>query len=228
MFGPWKQIAPGYGKMVLGYFGKTPTAPDSEIVKIASKKLNLEPTDKNPLDIADKDEKKSIAYWRQVLKDENLEVSDENIFIAAAGDQKGIRFLKGEAEVMIRKNSDKNNKGEAKMAGDYTVVVDGQKFSVQVAEGNADIKVTQSQDNSSLNNSTESANDVSIGASVSGNVWKILKDPGDRVEEGEKIMILEAMKMEIDIVAPKDGKIVSILVKTNEAVKENQILAVIN
>jgi len=41
MQGPWKAIAPGYGKMVLGYFGKTPVAPDPEIVKIASEKLNL-------------------------------------------------------------------------------------------------------------------------------------------------------------------------------------------
>ena len=33
MIGPWKKIADGYGKMVLGYFGKTPVAPDPEIVK---------------------------------------------------------------------------------------------------------------------------------------------------------------------------------------------------
>ena len=35
MFGPWKQIAPGYGKMLLGYFGKTPVTPDEEIVALA-------------------------------------------------------------------------------------------------------------------------------------------------------------------------------------------------
>ena len=33
MFGPWKKIADGYGKMVLGYFGKTPVAPDAEVVQ---------------------------------------------------------------------------------------------------------------------------------------------------------------------------------------------------
>ncbi|MFW3405232.1 biotin attachment protein, partial [Aliarcobacter butzleri] len=36
MFGPWKQIAPGYGRMVLGYFGKTPVEADPEIIKLAS------------------------------------------------------------------------------------------------------------------------------------------------------------------------------------------------
>jgi pyruvate carboxylase subunit B len=59
MFGPWKKIADGYGKMVLGYFGKTPTAPDSEIVKLASKQLKLEPTTRRAREIADDDENKS-------------------------------------------------------------------------------------------------------------------------------------------------------------------------
>ena len=58
MFGPWKQIAPGYGRMVLGYFGKTPVEPDKEIIKLAAEKLKLEPTSQNPLDIADADPKK--------------------------------------------------------------------------------------------------------------------------------------------------------------------------
>jgi pyruvate carboxylase subunit B len=224
MFGPWKQIAPGYGKMVLGYFGKTPTAPDSEIIKIASQKLKLEPTTQNPLDISDKDEKKSIAYWRDVLEKEGLEVNDENIFIACAGDQKGITFLKGEAKVMVRKNSDKTT-GDKEMAGSYTVVVDGQKFSVQVADGDVEIEVSKSSSSSDSSQNNNSAGEVVVGASVAGSVWKILKDVGDRVEEGEKIMILEAMKMEIDIVAPKDGKISSIEVKTNDTVIENQTLA---
>ncbi|RXJ88434.1 biotin attachment protein, partial [Arcobacter sp. CECT 8983] len=72
MFGPWKQIAPGYGKMVLGYFGKTPVEPDEEIVKLASEKLKLEPTKENPLDIADRDEKKTFKYWEGRLKEENI------------------------------------------------------------------------------------------------------------------------------------------------------------
>ena len=45
MFGPWKKIAEPYGKMVLGYFGKTPVPPDpEEVVKLAAEQLGLEPT----------------------------------------------------------------------------------------------------------------------------------------------------------------------------------------
>lgn len=68
MFGSWKKIAEGYGKMVLGYFGKTPVAPDANIIELASKQLNLEPTTELAINIADKDESKSIAYTKPCLK----------------------------------------------------------------------------------------------------------------------------------------------------------------
>ena len=103
MFGPWKQIAPGYGRMVLGYFGKTPVEADPEIIKLASEKLKLEPTKRNPLDIADEDPKKKIDVWRQRLEIEGIEATEENIFIAAACDEKGIAFLKGNAPLNVRK-----------------------------------------------------------------------------------------------------------------------------
>ncbi|MEJ2489205.1 MAG: biotin attachment protein, partial [Sulfurovaceae bacterium] len=134
MFGPWNQIAPGYGKMVLGYFGKTPVEPDAEIIKLASEQLKLEPTKENPLDFADKDETKSIAYWTKVLEEESIKVTDENLFIAASCDKKGIAFLKGESPLMVRKGEENNTKG-AHMSGNYTVVVDGKKYSVQVVQG---------------------------------------------------------------------------------------------
>ncbi|OQX73016.1 MAG: biotin attachment protein [Campylobacteraceae bacterium 4484_4] len=233
MFGPWKQIAPGYGRMVLGYFGKTPVAPDPEIVKLAEKKLKLEPTTENPLDIADRDETKSIAHWKKVLEEENLEVTDENIFIAASCDKKGIAFLKGEGPLMVRKKSEEENKGgEVDMAGNYTVVVDGKKYSVQVAEGNADIQVTESAAPAAQAAPAPTATlveggegSIKINSQTPGNVWKILLSPGDAVKEGDKIMILEAMKMEIDIAAPQDGVIKSINVNVNDSVNDGQLLA---
>jgi len=228
MFGPWKQIAPGYGRMVLGYFGRTPVAPDPEIVELASKQLDLEPTSENPLDIADRDETKSIAYWEKVLEEEGLEATEENVFIAAACDQKGIAFLKGESPLMVRKGK-QNNSGEADMAGNYTVVVDGKKYSVQVAEGDADIQISEAAPTTAPAEAAPvpagGVGKIEIHSQTPGNVWKILKNPGDTVEEGEKIMILEAMKMEIDIAAPSAGKIASINVNVNDTVADGQLLA---
>ena len=232
MQGPWKAIAPGYGKMVLGYFGKTPVAPDPEIVKIASEKLNLEPTTEKALDLANADETKSLENWINRLKEEDIEITEENIFIAAACQDKGIAFLKGEGELNVRKISEmKTNEGSSNMgSGNYTVVVDGQKFSVQVAEGDADIQVTAVNGESTATSTpapTTSGDALDIKALLPGNVWKIVANPGQSVNEGDVIMILESMKMEIDVVAPKGGVIQSINVATNDKVVEGQVVAVL-
>lgn len=245
MFGPWKQIAPGYGRMVLGYFGRTPVAPDPEIVALASEKLKLQPTSENPLDIADRDEKKKISVWKQRLELEGIETSEENIFIAAACDEKGIAFLKGESPLNVRKNDNKIcNSGENKMAnasGNYTVVVDGQKFNVTIAEGNANIQVTPVANVAPVATpvaapvaatpapvAAQSYAGTPVPAAVNGAVWKILVNEGDRVEKDQQIMILEAMKMEIEIIAPVAGIVSKILVNTTDSVEDGQTLAFIS
>jgi len=237
MQGPWEAIAPGYGRMVLGYFGKTPVEPDPEIVKIASEKLNLLPTTEKALDLADADPAKSLESWINRLKEENIEITEENIFIAAACHDKGIAFLKGEGELNVRKKSqmeeDCKGKGEGKemsMSGNYTVVVDGQKFSVQVAEGSGDVQVVAVDGEAAVAAPTPNApvgDGVEIKALLPGNVWKIVANPGQSVNEGDVIMILESMKMEIDVVAPTGGVLKSINVATNDKVVEGQVVAVI-
>jgi pyruvate carboxylase subunit B len=182
------------------------------------------------LDFADREVTKSIAYWTKVLEDEELETSEENIFIAASCDQKGIAFLKGEGPLMIRKGKNNQNCGEEEMSGNYTVVVDGKSYSVQVAEGDAEISVAPvaaatTTAAAPVVAATGGKGSIEINSQTPGNVWKILKAAGDSVNEGEQIMILEAMKMEIDIVAEKTGVIKSIEVNTNDAVVDGQLLA---
>ena len=75
-----------------------------KLLHLAAEKLKLEPTKENPLDIADRDEKKTYAVWKERLEIEGIETTEENIFIAAACDEKGIAFLKGESPLNIRKN----------------------------------------------------------------------------------------------------------------------------
>ena len=232
MQGPWNAIAPGYGRMVLGYFGKTPVEPDPEIVKIASEKLNLLPTKEKALDLADADPEKSLESWINKLKDEDIEITEENIFIAAACHEKGIAFLKGEGELNVRKISamKEDCKEGKEMSGNYTVVVDGQKFSVQVAEGSGDVQVVAVDGEAAVAAPTPNApsgDGVEIKALLPGNVWKIVANPGQSVNEGDVIMILESMKMEIDVVAPTGGVLKTINVATNDKVVEGQVVAVI-
>ena len=235
MFGPWKKIADGYGKMVLGYFGKTPVAPDSEVVALAAAQMKLEPTTENAIDIADKDETKSLAYTRKILEEEGLAVTDENLFIAAACKEKGIAYLKGEAKVNVRK-IDANvvaksatvpvKKGSEAM-GDYTVVVNGQKYNVQVLEGSDASVEVKSVTTAAPVPSSASASGVEVCSSLPGAVFKVLVKEGDSVSEGQIIVILEAMKMEIEVFAPQDGVVSAVKVAQGDTVENGQLLVVL-
>lgn len=246
LLGPWKKIAPGYGKMVLGYFGKTPVEPDPMVVRIAHEQLKLEPTTDHAIDIADRDETKSVAYWTKRLGDEGLEASDENIFIAASCDVKGIAFLKGEATVNVRKNSPKaaestqSNQPTLKQEiftmanGTYTVIVDGQQYNVQIVDGNATVQTAPAVSAAPVAPvaapaavAAPAVNANAICAELPGSVFKLVAAVGDSVNAGDKIMILEAMKMEIDVVAPRNGKVTSINVNVNDKIEAGQVLAVV-
>ncbi|EAI0690868.1 TPA: biotin attachment protein [Campylobacter coli] len=229
MFGPWEKIAEGYGKMVLGYFGKTPVEPDAEVKKLAAKQLNLEPTTEFAIDIADKDETKSIAYVKSLLEKEGIAVSEENIFIAAACKEKGIAYLKGEAKVNVRKNASmpKQNSISAD-ENKFTVSVNGNKYHVEVSAGfdkDVNIKSVQKADTQeNIMQNTDSSEGVQAG--ISGNVFKIYINEGEEVKSGQVVMVLEAMKMEIEVNAPKDGIIEKICVKTGDSVSENDLVAI--
>lgn len=222
MFGKWKKIADGYGKMVLGYFGKTPVAPDEAIIKLAAEQLNLEPTTELAIDLADKDESKSLAYIKTLLEKEGLETSEENLFIAGACKEKGIAFLKGEAKVNVRKLSTMPKPISAE-ENKFTVSVNGNKYHVELHAGfDKDVNVKNVQKIPH----NESVSENAIQAGISGNVFKILIKENDEIKKGQTIMILEAMKMEIEVQAQKDGIVEQICVGVGDAVSESDTLAI--
>ncbi|MBQ8609248.1 MAG: biotin attachment protein [Campylobacter sp.] len=233
MFGPWKKIAEGYGKMVLGYFGKTPVAPSADIVELAAKQLNLEPTTAPAIDIADQDETKSIAYTKAILEKEGIEATEENIFIAAACKEKGIAYLKGEGKVMVRKNSDTIKPVTKSSSNQFSVTVNGHNYNVEVADGFDNFKVksitpakpsqsTETKEEVKAVSSTGASNEIT--ATMSAGVFKILINIGDSVKAGQTVVILEAMKMEIPIEAGCDGEVEEILISQGQTVEDGQLL----
>jgi pyruvate carboxylase subunit B len=241
MFGKWEKIAEGYGKMVLGYFGKTPIAPDPEIIKLASEQLKLEPTTENPVDLNDKDPNKGVAAAKKLLTDAGItDQSDENIFIAATCKQKGIDFLLGKANVNgVRKGASKKPAAETAAGGDggYTVTVNGKKYAVDVKGDKAtvngktyDISVADGIDAapaaSGLAHETEDS--ATIRAQMPGKIMKVVAAVGEHISEGDVILVLEAMKMEVELKAPKTGILSSIAVNVGDQVASGQELASIN
>ena len=61
---------------------------------------------------------------------------------------------------------------------------------------------------------------TSVNAHITGTVWKIEVKVGDTVTEGQTVVILESMKMEMPVESPVAGKVISVLVKESESVEE--------
>ena len=231
MFGQWAKIAPGYGKMVLGYFGKTPVEPDANIVKIASEQLGLEPTKEAAIDIADRDESKKLSSIAKVLEENGIEKTDENLFIVAACDQKGLAFLKGEAKVMIRKNnSAKDGKYLVSVNGNkYHVSVDGDEISVNGTTYSVDLEADKGtpvgkKPEPKKESKKAVGNENEVVASMSANVFKVQVAVGDKVIAGQSLIVLEAMKMEIPIESPRDGEVAEILTQKGATVSTGDVL----
>lgn len=301
MLGEWKKIAEGYGRMVLGYFGRTPCPPDPDIMRLASEQLGLKPTTRNVLDINDEDPDKGVETAKKLLKEAGIEdLSDENIFIASTCKSKGIDFLLGRAEIGIRlkddvkkpvsetessetslscigENADNfvpRNRRKKKMnrrandpctvnvnGREYTVrlktdgkaVVNGKIFDYSLEAGassrgiavpkaneirnpsRGSVSQKTNNDNQQLK-STASDGPVAhvsedshiIKAQMPGKVMRILVNAGDHINHDETIMILEAMKMEMEIKTPISGTVTSLGVSVGDFISGGQPLASVN
>ncbi|MEX2466571.1 MAG: biotin/lipoyl-containing protein [Gemmatimonadota bacterium] len=105
LYGRWEKIDAGFGKAVLGYFGRTPLPPDPAVVARASEQLGLEAFDGDPLDAAPN----NIGAARDALEERSLETTDENVFLVLASmvpgkrmeANEGIRLLTGTSKIDI-------------------------------------------------------------------------------------------------------------------------------
>ena len=243
MLGPWKEIAEGYGKMVLGYFGKTPVEPDPEIVQRASNQLGLLPTTESPRAINDRDPSKGVAVARLLLQKEGLPETDENIFIAATCREKGILFLKGGAVPKIPKRSSaeegkpgalrkqavtvtiNNHSYGIEFTSPTSVSVNGTSYSINIKDGLDAEAIAKTV---TLPKSEESAgvSEIrSIDSPLSGFVIKLNKKNGDKIAIGETILIVETMGMNVPVNANVSGIIVEMLISKGEAIELGQSIA---
>ena len=237
MFGPWKKIAEPYGKMVLGYFGNTPVPPDAEIVKLASEQLELEPTTTPPLELNDADPKKGRAAAKARCETEGIETTDENVFIVATCQDKGVAYLKGTAEVGVRKVDKSAAAGGAAPAagsasGNYAVSVGGKSYQVAIDGDTATVngKPIQVSAQAAGGGSTGAAPTgatTDVVAPMPGRVIRVLLNAGDACGEGDAILVIEAMKMEMDVTAPVAGTVASVDVAAGDQVATGDVLATV-
>lgn len=119
----------------------------------------------------------------------------------------------------------------------YTITVNGTVYEVSVEEGGAGSTPVRAAAPKAAPKAAPAAapkaaagaaGSVEVTASVPGKVFKIEANTGATVKAGDPIVILEAMKMEIPVVAPEDGTVASINVAVGDAVESGDVLATMN
>ena len=120
----------------------------------------------------------------------------------------------------------------------YTITVNGNVYDVVVEEGTstgaapapapAAPKAAPKAAPAAAPKAAAGAGSVKVEAGAAGKVFKVEASVGQTVKKGDTVVILEAMKMEIPVVAPQDGTVASIEVSVGDAVEAGALLATLN
>ncbi|MFW6055048.1 MAG: biotin/lipoyl-containing protein, partial [Thermodesulfobacteriota bacterium] len=235
LYGRWEKIEAGYGRAVLGYFGRPPLPPDPEVVDKAAKQLNLPPYEGDDPFEAVSD---PIPEAKKALEENNLSLSEENIFMvvsAMVGGKKmatneGLKFLlgKGRLDLPLKQEEQAPEAAEPVKAAEPSLpagpvttrckVQEGGKtrtFEVTVepvAKGASPASSAAREPAQPQEQTSGSGEDVQICSTFAGSVQltDILVSVGDSVEQGQPVAQVEAMKATHDILAPVSGKITAI------------------
>ena len=197
----------------------------------------MKPTTENPRDLNDKNPNLGIAHAKKVLEENGLPITDENIFIIATCDEssnpKGLKFLKGERPIGVRYAEAAKPAAAAAPAasGAYTVTVNGTAYQVETSAGALKVNGKPYTVAIGAAGAAPAAAPAAGGAGVDvktpmpGTVIRVSVAVGQAVKKGDEIMVIEAMKMEQPIVAPADGTVKAINVKSGDALDADQVVA---
>jgi len=234
MYGRWEKIESGYGRAILGYFGKTPLAPDPLVVKKASEQLEMPVFDGDPLEVAPK----NIEPAKKAIEERNLTVNDRNIFLVLAAMvpgkkmevNEGIRFLSGNPKIDLplkKKEAEKPAPAPAisGAAAGQPAVLSGPVTTRCTVEENGRSRIfniTVEPAQSPVIEKDKPSNSAGEGvfSTFAGavDVVDVLVSEGQRVTKGQVIAHVEAMKAKHDIKSPREGVVTAINVKVGDEI----------
>jgi pyruvate carboxylase subunit B len=258
LYGRWKKIDAGYGKAVLGYFGKTPLPPDPKVVAEASKQLDLKVFEGDPLEAAPK----NIEPAKKALEERNLPVTEKNIFLVLASMvpgknmelNEGIRLLTGKPKIDIPLKKKEEPKKEAaapaapaaaQVASSFTGPVTtrctvmerdiSRVFTVTVepvvaASGNPGPAATAVATAAPPPQAAPAAAGTPVHSTFAGSVEVvgIAVKVGDKVTKGQMVAKVEAMKAEHEIKSPVDGTVSAVHVALGDEVDSSKPILTIS
>ncbi|OUS30897.1 oxaloacetate decarboxylase subunit alpha [Gammaproteobacteria bacterium 45_16_T64] len=225
----YKTVSKETAGVLKGEYGAAPAAFDQAL---QTKVLDgAEPITCRPADKLDNEMDKLTAELKGLAAEKGITLAEnsvDDVLIYALFPQIGLKFLenRGNADafepaptlddaVPTAKSAAKNVNDD----GVYTVTVSGQSYVVQVAEG-GDISsvVPATGAPAAAPAVAPQGGGESVAAPLAGNIFKVCVSAGQQVQEGDVIIIMEAMKMETEVRAARAGTVVSVSVKEGDAV----------
>jgi oxaloacetate decarboxylase (Na+ extruding) subunit alpha len=231
----YKTITTETAGVLKGEYGTAPAPFDSELqqrVLEGGEVITCRPADLIEAEM----EKLSTELQEQATKEGiKLESGDrkiDDVLTYALFPQVGLKFLKNRNNpdafepVPTIESAQAATKQTATTGTEqdiYTIAVNGQNYVVQINEG-GDVSNFTNSAPSSVATHAPTASGSPVTAPLAGNIWRVEVTVGQTVEEGDVLVILEAMKMETQIVADKSGVVASISVKAGDAVNVGDLL----
>ncbi len=241
----YKTIAKETAGILKGEYGLTPAPVNAELQ--ARVLEGAEPITDRPADHIEPEMDKLEAEVTQQAQEKGIKLADnpiDDVLIMALFPQIGLKFLENRgnpdafepapsveaaAEKAAAKTAEKPTAlSPSAPAGSavYTVELEGKSFVVKVSEGGDITNISPTSAPAAVPAPTATTapaaapttNGTPVTAPMSGNIWKVVATEGQKVAEGEVLLILEAMKMETEIRASQAGTVQNIAVKTGDSV----------
>jgi len=223
----YKSISRETAAVLKGEYGATPAPVNQELqAKVLE---GAEPVTGRPADLLQPELDKLTAELEQKAGEEGVALADvereiDDVLTYALFPQIGLKFLKNRGNPDAFEPVPTGNEGSAVKNDQgeevYTVTVEGQKYTVTVADG-GDLSAVVPASGAAApaaGAAPAASGGEPVKAPLAGNIFKVLVKPGDRVAEGQTIIVLEAMKMETAVSAPRAGSVTSVAVKEGDSV----------
>ncbi|WP_196157256.1 sodium-extruding oxaloacetate decarboxylase subunit alpha [Reinekea sp. G2M2-21] len=234
----YKSISKETQAILKGEYGAAPAPFDTELQK---KVLDgADPITCRPADLLDNELDKLISELDGIAKEKGITLADDkvdDVLTYALFPQIGLKFLenRGNADAFEPvPTAQAAGASQGKSSGVYTVDVNGKSYVAAVdAKGAVSVsingktynpKISEGGDVSTQSSASADSTGFEIPAPLAGNIFKVLVHPGDVIEEGQVVMILEAMKMETEVSASRAGTVSSISVKEGDSVSVGDTL----
>ncbi len=228
----YKAVTKETTAVLKGEYGSTPAPVNKEIQTKILK--GATPITCRPADLLEPEVERLTKELHEIAAEKSLCLADDaidDVLTYALFPQVGLKFIENRnnpaAFEPVPTGADEAPAASAVLtAGEtYTVTGGGKSFVVQVAgaEGAAAAAVAAAAGTPTGTGAAPVAADT-VDAHLAGNIWKVEVAAGDEVEEGDLLFILEAMKMEHEVVAEKSGVVAEILVKEGDTVDIGEAL----